>query len=99
ALRARAEPFVRVDHPRVARALRSRTQAARIGPRDLRLGHREERADLARDERAEPARLLLGRPELVEDLGVAGVRRLAAERARRHQAAADALVGVGVRDK
>src|SRR5207248_5452922 len=77
ALGARAEPLVRVDRPRIAGALGSRTQAARIGPGDLGLGHGEERADLARHEWAQPARLLLGRPELVEDLGVAGVRRLA----------------------
>src|SRR5439155_9028191 len=56
ALGARAEPLVRVDHPGIAIALGSRTQAARIGPRDLGLGHREERADLARDEWSQPAR-------------------------------------------
>src|SRR5207237_6289395 len=91
ALGARAEPLVRVDHPRIAGALGSRTQAARIGPGDLGLGHGEERADLARHEWAQPARLLLGCPELVEDLRVAGVRRLAPEDARRHEAATDAL--------
>src|SRR5207237_3060685 len=58
ALGARAEPLMRVDHPRIAGALGSRTQAARIGPGDLGLGHREEGADLASDERAQPTRLL-----------------------------------------
>src|SRR5205085_4190148 len=90
------EPLVRVDHPRIAGALGSRTQAARIGPGDLGLGHGEERADLARHEWAQPARLLLGCPELVEDLRVAGVRRLAPEDARRHEAATDDLVQVDV---
>src|SRR5439155_24239221 len=83
----------------VARPLRSRSQAPRFGPGDLGLGHREEGADLSGDERPQPARLLLGRAELVQDLGVAGVRRLAAENTRRHEAAADDLVAVDVREE
>ena len=52
----------------------ARPQQRRVGAGHLRLGHREERAHLARDERREEALLLLGRAEEVQDLGVARVR-------------------------
>ena len=73
-LGARREPLVAVDDPLVAVAHRARPQRRRIGAGNLRLGHREERAHLARDERLEPALLLLLRAEVPEDLAVPGVR-------------------------
>ena len=51
ALGARREPLVAVDHPVVAVADRARAERRRVGARHLGLGHREERADLAGDER------------------------------------------------
>ena len=51
------------------------------------------------DERREPALLLLVGAELPEDLGVAGVGRLAAEDVLRPRRAADLLVEVGVREE
>ena len=68
AVGAGREPLVPVDHPLVAVAHRARAERGRVRAGDLGLGHREERADLARDEREEPALLLLGRPEHVQDL-------------------------------
>ena len=90
------EPLVRVDHPLVAVALGSPAQQRRVGAGHLRLGHAEEGAHLAGDERLqEPLLLLVGAVE-VEDLRVARVRRLAAEDQLRDEAAADLLVEVGV---
>ena len=93
---ARREPLVAVDHVVVAVAVGARAQAGGIRARDLGLGHREARADLARQQRLEPALLLLGRPELREDLHVAGVRGGAVEGARGQRAAAHDLAERGV---
>ena len=79
AVGARREPLVRVDHPLVAVAHRAAAQERRVGAGDLGLGHAEERARLAGDERPQPALLLLLGPVQVEDLAVARVGRLAAE--------------------
>ena len=64
AVRARREPLVAVDHPVVAVPHGARAQRRRIGAGHLGLGHREERADLAGDEREQPALLLLGVPNM-----------------------------------
>ncbi len=96
ALRSRREPLVAVDHPVVAVTDRARAQCGRVRTGNIRLGHREERTDVARDERTEPALLLLARPEVVKDLGVAGVGRLAAEDELAEARAADVLVQVRV---
>ena len=96
---AGGEPLVRVDHPFVAVALGAALQQRRVGAGDLGLGHPEERARLAGDERHEEALLLLGRAVEVEDLAVARVGRLAAEDQLRDEAAADLLVQVGVLDE
>ena len=96
ALRARREPLVAVDHPVVAVAYRARPERRRVGARHFGLGHREERANAASDEWEEPPLLLLVGAEQVEDLGIAGVRRLAAEDQLAPDGAADLLVQVGV---
>ena len=88
---ARCEPLETVDHVVVAVAVGARAQAGGIRARNLGLGHREAGADLAREQRLEPALLLLGRAELGEDLHVAGVRSGAVEGARRQRAAAHDL--------
>src|SRR6267143_1078866 len=56
-------------------------------------------APSARDERREEPLLLLGRAPVMQDLAVAGVRRLAAEDQLRDGAAADLLVQVRVLDE
>ena len=56
-----------------------RPQPGRVRAGHLGLGHREERPRLALDERPQEPLLLLVRAEQVEDLAVAGVRRLAVE--------------------
>ena len=67
-----------ITHSSPSRTARA-AQQRRVGAGDLRLGHPEERARLAGDERLEELLLLLVGPEQVEDLAVAGVGRLAAE--------------------
>jgi hypothetical protein len=99
AVRPRGEPLVTVDHPLVPVAPRARLQRRRVGAGLVGLGHREERADLAGDEREEPALLLLGRAEEMEDLGVARVGRLAPEHELGVGRAADLLVQVRVREE
>ena len=79
AVGARRKPLVAVDHPVVAVAHGPRTERRRVRARHLGLGHREEGADAAADQRVEPAVLLLVRAEHVQDLRVARVGRLAAE--------------------
>ena len=88
---ARGEPLVAVDHPLVAVELARATQARRVGARGLRLGHREAGADVAVEQRLEPALLLLLGAVLGEDLHVAGVGRRAVEDHRRDAAAAHQL--------
>ena len=85
-----------VDHPVVAVAHRAGAERRRVGARHLGLGHREERPDPAGDEREKPALLLLVGAEEVQDLGVAGVRRLAAEDELAPHGEADLLVQVRV---
>ena len=81
-----------VDHELVALADRARLQQRRIRPGGVRLGHRERRADVAGQQRLEPALLLLGRAGEREDLRVPRVRRGVAERQRRDDARAEDLV-------
>ena len=99
ALRAAREPLAAVDHPLVAVEPRGRLQAGRVGARDVGLGHREERARVAVDERLQPPLLLLVRAEEVEDLAVARVGRLAPEDQLRDEAPPDLLVEVRVLDE
>ncbi len=73
------EPLVAVDDVVVAVAHGARAERRRVGSGHFRLGHREEGTDVAGDERREPALLLLVGAEHVQDLGVPGVGRLAAE--------------------
>ena len=67
--RSRGEPFVAVDHPLVAveHGLGAK-RCRRVGPRDLGLGHREATPDLSLEQWHEPARALLVRSVLGEDL-------------------------------
>ena len=93
---AAREPLAPVDHPVVAVEHRPGAEQRRIGARHVGLGHREERSRPARDERLEEALLLLRRAELVQDLGVARIGRLAAEDELRPVRAPDLLVHAGV---
>ncbi len=88
-----------VDHPLVPVLHGTCAKAGRVRARDLRLRHREERAHIPGDERPEPALLLLVRPEVPEDLSVAGVGRLAAEDQLRPDRAADLLVQVRIHEE
>ena len=85
------EPLVAVDHPLVAVELGARDQTRGVRAGALRLGHREARADLALEQRREPALLLLPAAVLGEDLHVAGIRRGAVEDHGSHAAAAHQL--------
>ena len=76
----RGEPLVPGDHVVVAVAHRARLQLRRVAAGGLGLGHREGGFEVAREQRLEPVFLLLGRAGQGEDLRVARVRRLAAER-------------------
>ena len=95
----RREPLVRVDHPLVPVPHRSALEERRVGAGHLGLGHPEERARVARHERLEKPLLLLGRAVEVQNLAVAGVRRLTAEDQLRDEAAPDLLVQVRVLDE
>ena len=88
---AGGEPLVAVDDPLVALELGASGELGGIGARGLRLGHREAAADLAVEERLEPALLLLLGAVLGEDLHVARVGRGAVEDRGRHAAAAHQL--------
>ena len=99
AVGAGREPLVPVDHPVVAVADSARSEGRRVGAGHLRLGHREERTDLAGDERCEPSLLLLVGAEEVEDLGVSGVGRLAPEDELAPHRAADVLVQIRIVEK
>ena len=70
-----------------ARAQLRGVRAGRVG-----LGHAEGAAQVAGQQRMQPAVLLLGRAGQREDLGVAGVRRGVAERQRRDRRGAEDLV-------
>ena len=77
--RAGDPPLAAVEDVLVAVPLDPGLDVGRVGRGDVRLGHRERRADLGRQQRLEPALLLLGRAEEREHLHVAGVRRRAVE--------------------
>jgi hypothetical protein len=79
------------DDVSIAVAHRAATQPRRVRSGDLRLGHREAGADLALEQRPQPALLLLRRAELRQDLHVARVRCGAVEHDRRDLAAAHDL--------
>ena len=81
----RGEPLVAVEDPPVAVALCMRAQLGRVRARALGLGHREGRLEVARQQRVQPALLLLVGPGQREDLGVARVGRLVAERVGRER--------------
>ncbi len=72
------------------RSMRARDVGG-VGGGDVRLGHGEARADLARQQRFEPALLLLGRAVADQHFHVAGVRGRAVEHLRRHGRAAHDL--------
>ena len=70
----------------------SRAELRRVGARGVRLRHRERRFQLTVQEWEEPALLLLRCAGERDDLAVAGVGRLAAERVRREDRRAEDLV-------
>ncbi len=78
--RAAAPPLAPVDHVLVAVGDDRRRHVRGVARGDVRLGHPEARADLALEQRLQPALLLLRRPEHREHLHVAGVRRSAVDR-------------------
>ncbi len=81
-----------VDHPLLAVAHGARLQLRRIGAGRVRLGHAEGAAQVAGEQRMQPAILLLGRAGHREDLRVARVGRGVAERQRRDRRGAEDLV-------
>src|SRR4029079_8094034 len=99
AVGAAREPLLAVDHPLVAVGDRTRAQQGGVRARDLRLRHREERARAPGNERLEELFVLLRRPELVQNLGVSGIRRLTTEDELRPVRSADLLVEAGVVEK
>jgi hypothetical protein len=88
----RGEPLVAVEDPAVAVALGMRAQLGRVRARALGLGHREGRLEVARQQRVQPALLLLVGAGQREDLGVARIGRLVAERVGREGRRAEDLV-------
>ena len=80
-----------VDDPLVAVELRARDQLGRVRAARVGLGHREAGADLAVEQRLQPALLLLLGAVLGEDLHVAGVGGGAVEDGRRDAAATHQL--------
>ena len=99
ALGARREPLRPVDHPLAVLEHRRRSESGGIGPRDIGLGHREERPRLASHKGPEVGVLLLLRAEKVEDLTVSGVGCLAVEDVLRPGDPPDLLVERGVGEK
>ena len=85
------EPLLAVDHPLVAVALGAGRELRRVRPAG-RLGHRERRHHLLGEQRFEVALLQLRGAVAGEDLGVAGVGRLAAEHDRPRMGPAEDLV-------
>ena len=94
----RREPLLAVDHVVVAVLDGRRAHHHRVRARHLRLGHREAAADLAFDERAQVALPLLLGGVGVQDLDVAGIRRLNAEHEVAERAAAERLAQQPVLD-
>ena len=88
---AGGEPLVAVYHPLVTFAPGPGLQARGIRACDLGLRHREAGAHVAVEERLQELLLLVVGTELEQDLGVAGVRRLAVEDSGRHGAASHDL--------
>ena len=86
------EPLVPVDHPLLAVANRPGAKLRGIRPGRVRLGHAEGAAQVAREQRVQPAVLLLRRAGQREDLRVARVGRRVAERQRRDRGGAEDLV-------
>ena len=97
----RGPPLAPVEDVLVAVLVDRQADVGRVGAGDVGLGHREGRADLALEQRFEPAVLLLVGAELVQDLHVArvGGRAVAGLRGDR-RAAEDLGEGcvVGVRE-
>src|SRR5262249_621338 len=96
AVRTAREPLVTVDDVVIAVANRGGAEPPWIGARNFRLRHREAAADLARDQRLQPALFLLGRAEAPENLRVARIRRLRAHARRPERAPAEDLVHVDI---
>jgi hypothetical protein len=76
-------PLAAVDHVVVAVALDAAGNVGGIRRRDRGLGHQEGRADLAGEQRLQPAILLFFVAVALDRLHVAGVRRGAIEHLRR----------------
>ncbi len=91
AVGAGREVLLAVDHPLAVLPLRPGLEGGGVRAAG-RLAHRERRADVAVQQRPQPLFLLLRRAVVGDDLGVAGVGRLAAEDRRRHAVAAQLLV-------
>ena len=79
----RAPPLATVEHVVVPVALDLQLHVGCVGRRHLRLRHRVRRANLARQQRLQPALLLRRRAELRQHFHIAPVRRRAVERLER----------------
>src|SRR6267142_5090324 len=90
-MRVGGKPFLAVDYPVVAAQLGLGLENLRVRAA-LRLGHRERRNDLVVEQRLQKTLLLIGRPIMRENLGVARIRRLASKNNRRESRAAQDFV-------
>src|SRR6266478_4273069 len=90
-MRVRGKPFLAVDYPVVAAQFRFRLENFWVRA-TLRLGHRERGNDLIVEQRLQKPLLLIRRPIMRENLGVARVRRLASKHNRRESRAPQDLV-------
>ena len=88
---AGAPPLAPVEHHFIAVEGRGRLHVRGVRGGDVGLGHAERRADLAGEQRRQPALVLLGGAEVQQHLHVAGVRRVAVADLARDQRAAHPL--------
>ena len=89
--RAGGEPLAAVDHVLIALAADGGADIGGIGRCHIGLGHREAGADTAVEQGLQPALVLLGRGKQVQQLGVAGIGRIAVENLGRPVDPADDL--------
>src|SRR5260370_30399280 len=90
-MRVRGKPFLAVDYPVVAAQLRLGLENFWVRA-TLRLCHRERGNDFIVEQRLQKPLLLIRRPIMRENLGVARVRRLASKHDRREPRAPEDLV-------
>src|SRR5439155_8687598 len=86
------KPLLAVEHPAVAVPTRARRELRGIGAGGVALGHEKRRAHVAGEQRLEVALLLLGGARERQDLRVARIGGLTAERVRCVEGGSEDLV-------